>query len=200
MDTAATARAALGKLAPPATKQIRMDHAHVMATFHKYSHTLPADRQRAIVETVCTALEIHAQLEEEIFYPALDEVAADHEALRKARPEHEEMRRLIGVLRGMQPGDPGYPARFMELMRDVMHHVADEESLLLPAAETLMPQRLAELGTRMAERRIELAGPRLGDIAANAAKAMPGSTMLMAGGLLAGGYLLSRALHPHRRH
>ena len=191
---------AIRKLSPSITKMIRLDHSHVMATFHKFDREASPQRRRASVETTCTALEIHAQLEEEIFYPALAEVAAHHEALRKARPEHDEMRRLIGVLRGPQASEARYAETFMQLMRDVLHHVADEETLLLPAAELLMPERLGELGAQMAKRRLQLAGPRAAKIAAGTVRAMPASSLLMAGSLLAGGYLLGRALEHHRRH
>lgn len=190
---------ALRQRSPSITKMIRLDHSQVMATFHTFDREASAQRRRAIVETVCAALETHAQLEEEIFYPALAEVAAHHEALRKARPEHDEMRRLIGVLRGPQASEARYAESFMELMRDVLHHVADEETLLLPAAELLMPERLSELGAQMARRRLQLARPRAARIAADTARAVPASRLLMAGGLLAGGYLLGRALE-HRRH
>jgi len=189
----------LSKLSPSITKMIRMDHTHALTTFHKYEVDTSPARKQAIVNTVCLALEIHAQLEEEIFYPALQAVAADNQVLHKALPEHAEMKRLIAELREMSPEDAEYDLRVNELMRDVMHHVADEETVLLPAAELLLKDRLSELGAQMTKRRFELAGPHAAEIAGNTARAMPAGTMLMAGGLLAGGYLLKRAFD-HRRH
>jgi hemerythrin superfamily protein len=186
-------------LAPGATKLIRIDHTHAITLFHRYSVDAAPERKKAIVESACLALEIHSQLEEELFYPALREVAASNEALQKAEPEHAEIKRLIGTLRELQPTDPEYDLRFHELMRDVLHHVADEESVLLPAAELLLKDRLGELGAQMTRRRFELAGPRMGEIAGHTIRAMPGATMLMAGGLLAGGLLLKKAFE-HRRH
>jgi hypothetical protein len=188
----------LSRVVPGATKMIRMDHSHTMLTFHRYQPDLPPARKRAIVETVCLALEIHATLEEEIFYPALHEVAPSDPALQKAQPEHDEMKRLIGVLRSMEPTDADYDTRFYELMRDVVHHVADEETQMLPAAELLLKERLGELGARMTKRRLELAAPHAGEIAVNSARAMPAATMLLAGGLLAGGWLLGRAFDSRR--
>nr|WP_297350374.1 hemerythrin domain-containing protein [uncultured Caldimonas sp.] len=183
------------KLSPRATKMIRMDHTHVMSNFHKYEADASPEKKRAIVNVICLGLEIHAQLEEEIFYPALAEVTTDDEVLARAKPEHDEMRRLIDELRSMEPTDEDYDSKVYELMRDVIHHVADEETMLLPAAELLLKDRLAELGAQMTRRRMELAGPRAGEIALNQARAMPAATMLMAaGGLLAGGYLLKQAL------
>jgi hypothetical protein len=188
--------AKLGKLSPDITKMIRMDHSHVILTFHKYEVDASPSKKQAIVKTVLLALEIHAQLEEEIFYPALEEVAAGDEALAKARPEHDEMKRLISRLRDMSPGDPDYDTTFMELVRDVVHHVADEETVLLPAAELLLKDRLGELGARMTARRLQLAAPHAGEIVTNGARAMPATTMVMAAGLVAGGWLMARAFTP----
>ena len=47
----------------------------------------------------CLALEVHAELEEEIFYPALRAVMSEDPIFQKSEPEHAEMRRLIGELR-----------------------------------------------------------------------------------------------------
>lgn len=186
----------LGKVSPSITKMIRMDHSHVMLTFHKYQADASPSKKQAIVNTVLVALEIHAQLEEEIFYPALEAVAADNEALKKARPEHDDMKRLIAQLRAMDPTDADYDATFMEMMRDVVHHVADEETIMLPAAERLLKDRLGELGAQMTARRLQLAAPRAGEIAVNSARAMPVASVMMAGALVAGGWLVARAFQP----
>jgi hypothetical protein len=186
----------LRKISPTATNMIRLDHTHVMATFHQYESTTPAATKKALVNTACLALEIHAQIEEEIFYPAVREVDAGGEVIAKSVPEHDTIRETIARLRAMEPGDAGYDESFMTLMREVMHHVADEETVLLPEAERLLgKERLSELGARMTKRRFELAGPRAGEIAVNTARAMPASKVLMtAGAVVAGGYLVKRAL------
>jgi hemerythrin superfamily protein len=194
-----TATSVLGKVTPRITKMIRADHTHVTMLFHKYQADASPEQKRSIVEAACLALEIHAQLEEETFYPALREVMSN-EMLDKAKPEHDEMRRLIAQLRGMAPTDPAYDETFMQLVRAVLHHVADEESVLLPGAERLLRERLGDLGVQMTRRRIQLAGPHLGEMAVHSARAMPGRTMLFASGLLAGGYLLGRSIVNHRRH
>jgi hemerythrin superfamily protein len=185
----------LKKLSPTITNMIRMDHTHVMVTFHQYEADTPPRTKKALVNTASVALEIHAQLEEEIFYPAVRRVVTDPVVIDKSVPEHDEMKRLIAKLREMEPTDADYDRTFMELMRDVMHHVADEESVLLPAAERLLADELDELGAQMTKRRLELAAPRAGEIAGNTLRALPASTMLMSvGAVLAGGLVLNRAL------
>lgn len=188
-----------GKLAPTATNMIRMDHTHVMATFHQYEPDASPRSREGLVNTICLALEIHAQLEEEIFYPALRALDASNPAMLKAVPEHNEMKRLIARLRSMQPTEAGYDDTLFELMRDVMHHVADEETILLPEAERLMADRLGDLGAQMLKRRVELSAPRGGEIAGNMLRGMPKSTMMLAAGaLMAGTYLLKRNGNQHR--
>jgi len=178
---------------PNASNMIRLDHTHAMATFHQYKTSSKPQVKRGLVNTVCLALEVHAQLEEEIFYPAVREVS-DSEAIRKALPEHAEMKRLISLLRDMEPEDVRFDDTFMELMRDVIHHVADEETLILPEAERLLHDQLGELGARMMKRRLELVVPRTADIAVNMARAMPTPSIAMLAGATVAGVLLGRRL------
>ena len=175
--------AIVSKLSPNATNMIRLDHTHVMATFHQYKTSSRPSVKQGLVNTTCLALEVHAQLEEEIFYPAL-RALTDNEALKKSVPEHNEMKRRIAELRGMQPDDPRYDDTYYELMRDVLHHVADEETVLLPLAEQLMGDQLGSLGAEMTKRRFQLVAPHTGEIAINMAKAMPGATVAVLGSLL----------------
>lgn len=182
----------MSQLAPSITNQIRLDHTHVLTAFHQYEAGAPERVRRGLVDSICVALEIHAQLEEEIFYPAL-RVVADDEVLRKSTPEHDEMRGLIARLRHMPVNDPAFDDTFFSLMRQVMHHVADEETLLLPAAERLLPERLGELGAQMTRRRLELAGPRTPEIASSMARSLSLGALLAAGSAaLAGAHLLTR--------
>lgn len=178
-STGANGRPLYQRLIPRATSMIRLDHTHVFSTFHRYRADIPPSRKAGLVGVICTALEIHATLEEEIFYPALSAVT-DDEVLKKSVPEHMEMRRLIGELRDMAPTDPRYDETLQALMRDVIHHVADEETVLLPAAERLFSEeRLQELGAEMTRRRMQMVGPRTKQIARDMARGMPMATFTM---------------------
>lgn len=188
------------KLSPSITNMIRLDHTHVLASFHQYEIDTPPRTKQALVQTICLALEIHAQLEEEIFYPAMQAVSTDNAVLDKSVPEHDKLRQLIGQLRAMSPEDAAYDSTFMQLMREVMHHVADEETVLLPEAERVLADRVHELGAQMTKRRLQLSAPHAGEIAMNTMRTMPASSMLMAAGaLLAGSYLVTRSRNRHFR-
>lgn len=182
----------LSRLSPSITNMIRMDHAHVLSAFHQYEVETSPRVKKGLVDNICVALEIHAQLEEEIFYPALRAIA-ESAAVDKSVPEHDQMRRLIKQLRNLSPGQASYDETFFELMNNVLHHVADEETLLLPVAERVLSDQLGQLGAEMTKRRLQLAAPRSGEIAGSMARAMsPRSLAVGAGALLACSYLLSR--------
>src|ERR1700687_3996654 len=105
------------KPSPSIAKMIRADHTHVLAVFHKYTTDAAPRTKQALVDTVCLALEIHGQLEEEILYPAV--AAVDSALVNKSVPEHEEMHRLMEKLRSMEPTSAGFDDTFLELMRTV---------------------------------------------------------------------------------
>lgn len=182
--------AVMRKAGPSATDMIRADHTRVLADFHRYKADSRPARKKAIVDMVSTMLQVHAQIEEEIFYPAMR--AAGSTLIAELEPEHEEMRAHIATLSGMQPTDPQYDQVFMELMRTVIHHAADEETVLLMHAESLLGGRVNELGARMMKLRLELMAPHTGALAGQKARAMPGAALAVVGALLAGVYFARR--------
>ncbi|MDM0010575.1 hemerythrin domain-containing protein [Variovorax sp. J22G73] len=173
----------VSSLFPSATNMIRVDHTHVLSTFHQYKPEAPLRVRQALVNTICTALEIHAQLEEEIFYPAVRQ-AVGTELIGENLEEHQEMKRLIALLRRMEPSARDYDQTLMTLMRDVIHHVADEETIVLPAAELQLAGELSDLGLQMTKRRLQLVAPRAGQIAKDMAWAASGNKLLMGLGAL----------------
>jgi hypothetical protein len=168
------------KLSPTITDMIRFDHSHVLVTFHQYTQDKSLSVRKALADTICNALEIHATLEEEIFYPAVRLINSQEPVIQKSEPEHNEMRATIAKLRGTDPTDDRHQQLVMELMREVIHHVADEETVLLAEAEkTLSKDRLSELGNEMTKRRMQLVAPKAGKIAADTAIGFSGSTIAL---------------------
>jgi hemerythrin superfamily protein len=183
----------LKKLSPSITDMIRFDHSHVMVTFHQYTRDKRPSVKKALAETICDALEIHATLEEEIFYPVMRPRVHDQKVMEKSEPEHMEMRSIIAELRRTDPRDSRHDDLVFALMRDVVHHVADEETVLLPEAErSLSRDRLAELGAEMTKRRLQLVTPKAGQIARNTAVGFSGSTAAIVMGV-AGALFAARA-------
>ncbi|GAB3414802.1 hemerythrin domain-containing protein [Massilia agilis] len=174
----------LNKLSPTITDMIRFDHSHVMVTFHQYTRDKPARVKKALAETICDAVDIHARLEEELFYPVMRGITSDEHVIAKSPSEHDQMRNVIALLRNTEADDPDHDRLMFELMRLVIHHVADEETVLLPQAEEHLGQeRLSELGAQMTRRRLELVTPKAGKIAANTVLGFAGSTAAIALGV-----------------
>ncbi len=195
----------LRNLTPSATDQIRADHAQVMIAFHQYHTDAPLATKRALLKNIGMALEIHTEIEEELFYPAVREALAaqqvvDREVLEHSVPAHVEMRKLIDELYGMEPSDADYDRTFLALMRTLMHHIADEESVLLPAAERLPKARFDALGAAMAQRRLQFSSRRAGEMTSSALQTLPTSALFIAAGAaLTGSLLVRRMLHRRAR-
>jgi hemerythrin superfamily protein len=190
----------LSKLSPTITDMIRFDHSHVMVTFHQYTKDKPASVKRALAETICTAVDIHARLEEEIFYPVMRQLTNDEQVMDKSEPEHEEMRTVIALLRRTDPHSQDHDRLLNDLMRIVVHHVADEETVLLPQAEAMMTkERLSELGAQMTRRRLELVTPEAGKIAKDTVVGFAGSTAAIAIGV-AGALFAVNKFRKHSAH
>jgi hypothetical protein len=181
-------------VSPGITAMIRVDHTHVLAAFRRYRRRMPSIRKQALVANVCLALEVHSLLEEEIFYPALLESGASAVELDKSVSDHDEMRALIAHLRQLQPRDAEYEQTFLLLMRTVLHHVADEETILLPLAETALRDQLGELGWKMTVRRLELLRPRAGEALTTTAMTFPVLTGLAAVAVLSAVWLLAKGI------
>ncbi len=186
-------------LNPKATTMIRDDHAAVMVLFHKVTPDLEAPALNARARAICTALEIHAQIEEEIFYPALRAAGVQSPALDHSVADHDKMRELIARVRAEETGSAQSTRDALNaLINAVMHHVADEETQVLPAAERFLgPQRLEALGGQMRKRKLELMGPRAAEMAGDMMAAAPGKTAAMALAALLGGVVLVASLR-HR--
>ena len=96
---------ALDILSPTIPNMIRTDHTHVRLLFHQLETSASPKKKQALVTTACLPLEIHAQLEEKISYPALRALDRDRATLDKSVSQHDEMRRPITRLRGLPPTD-----------------------------------------------------------------------------------------------
>ena len=186
----------LSRMSPSITDMVRMAHTHVTAVFHRFKANTSDARKGALVRNACLALDVHAQLEEEIFYPALRAAAGPDAVLDKSVPEHNAMRELIEQLCQMAPGDAEFDQTFRTLMRAVLHHVADEESVLLPEAERVLGPRLSELGAQMNRRRMQLIAPHAAEIARTSAQSFPLMSLAAAAcALLLGSMMVRGATH-----
>lgn len=118
--------------------QLKADHRSVKKAYREFKKLEGSEDEEAcaqIVQQVIAELTVHAALEEELLYPAVRGVIADEDLIDEAEVEHETMHTLIEQLRGLEPDDEKYNARFTVLCEYVMHHVKEEESEMFPQIE-----------------------------------------------------------------
>ena len=138
---------------PSATQMIRQDHKKVEGLFKKFEQTKGADAKRRIAENAMTELEVHASLEEEVFYPAVEKEVEDASSMvSEARGEHQTVKQLIAELKRMEDTDEEFESQFSELMENVQHHVEEEQNEMLPKVEE-SGLDLQSLGDQMSKRR-----------------------------------------------
>jgi hemerythrin-like domain-containing protein len=132
----------------------------VKELFHQYeaAGNRAYQKKKGIAEEVCTELEVHTTLEEEFFYPAMkrntDQDGKD--LVAEAIEEHHVVATLMEELKGLDPKDERYDAKFKVLMENVEHHIEEEEGEMFPEAEEMLGEKLESLGTQMQERKQEL--------------------------------------------
>jgi hemerythrin superfamily protein len=155
--TAATA--ASTSKAKPAPKDaialLKADHEAVSQLFAEYEKTRSVSNKKALVAEICTSLTVHAQIEEEIFYPAVRAALKDRLLVPEATVEHAGIKDLIAQLQNVEPDGEMYDARVKVLSEYVKHHVKEEQTEMFTKAKASSLD-LAELGARMAVRKDEL--------------------------------------------
>ena len=134
---------------------LKADHEAVSQLFAEYEKTRSVPNKKALVAEICTALSVHAQIEEEIFYPAVKTALKDKLLVPEATVEHGGVKGLIAQLEGMEPDGEMYDAKVRVLSEYVKHHVKEEQSEMFPKARTSSLD-MVELGARMAARKDEL--------------------------------------------
>ena len=160
--------------APTALDVLKQDHVQVsklFKQFERFHKGEDSEGMRLCAQAVCKALAVHAQIEEEIFYPALREAADADGPLDEADVEHAHIKELVGEIEGAGPGDDRFEARVKVLSEYVRHHVDEEESTIFTKARKSGCD-LAALGELLLARKEELGGevppPELAALAARA--------------------------------
>lgn len=136
-----------------AIEMLKQDHARVHELFDELERSAPQQRQE-LLDRIADELEIHAQLEEEIFYAAASEVTRRTDDLRAG---HEQVRTLVERAEGLDPHGADFMSALRALKGCVLSHVAEEEGSAFLEAARLGPAALDRLGQQMAERRETLA-------------------------------------------
>ncbi|MEA3029203.1 MAG: hypothetical protein QOJ53_652 [Sphingomonadales bacterium] len=133
------------------------DHRKVESLFEAFESASGTAAKQKLVTQICTELKVHAQIEEEIYYPEI-RGKVEEDALDEAYVEHDSAKLLINELEAAEPDEAYYDAKVKVLSELIEHHVAEEEK----QRDNLFQQTraadidLEALGARLAARKEEL--------------------------------------------
>jgi len=137
---------------------LKQDHRTVSQLFDEFEKA-DEEEQSAIAQRVCQLLTVHAQIEEELLYPAAKECfegdEENEDLVNEAEVEHGSAKELIAKIEGMSSGDDHFTATVTVLGEYIKHHVKEEENELFPQLKK-SELDLKELGGRLADRKFAL--------------------------------------------
>lgn len=142
-----------------ATKLLHADHQKVSELFEQYQSARSTAKKKELVTQICSELSVHAQIEEEIFYPAVKKALKDKEMVPEATVEHATLKHLISQVEGKEPDGEMFDAKIKVMSEYVKHHVKEEEGEMFKAAKGTGLD-MAELGEQLMARKEKLLGAK----------------------------------------
>jgi hemerythrin superfamily protein len=134
---------------------ISEDHREIQELFHEVNERSEPGEKRSLLRRINAALQVHTQIEEELFYPALRELLSDATMIDEAEVEHELAKTLLAELSDMDVHDALFDSRLEVLIESVNHHFAEEEAEIFAQVRIEKPD-LDALAQEMRERKEEL--------------------------------------------
>jgi hemerythrin-like domain-containing protein len=133
---------------------LKDDHREVESLFSRFEKARGEAEKGRLGEKICNELDVHARIEEQLFYPAVREAISDDELMNEAEVEHASAKDLIGQIQASSPSDERYDALVKVLAEYVRPHVKEEEREMFPKARRSGVD-LVELGEKLRERKRE---------------------------------------------
>jgi len=140
------------------------EHRAVKKMFKEYEELMgsrsrsAAQKKMDLARTICNELSVHAQIEEEIFYPALRAVFKDTDLLAEAEVEHASAKALIAQIEAMDEPGEMFDAKVTVLGEYIDHHVKEERNEIFPKARSARKLDLVGMRDQLMQRREELMG------------------------------------------
>jgi hemerythrin superfamily protein len=136
---------------------LKADHRQVEQWFAEFEKARSANVKSRLAASICQALTVHTEIEEEIFYPAFLQATKDKDMHHEAIVEHDGAKKLIAEIQESDPSDDYFDAKVHVLSEMIKHHVKEEEQpdgMFAEAKKSKMD--LAALGIQLAERKAQL--------------------------------------------
>jgi len=135
---------------------LKADHKEVKTMVQRFNSSRSDSKRAQLAQQICAALEVHAEIEEELFYPpAREALKKNGDLIDEAEVEHTSVKELIAKIKGGSPSDDLWEAQVKVLGEYVNHHVKEEEGEIFPKVKKTRLD-LQALGEQLAERKAEL--------------------------------------------
>lgn len=145
------------------TRLLANDHQETDRLLKQLQAATDGAEQSRLFGELKHKLEAHAQLEEELFYPALRSGQGNDIDVDEALADHKTIHSLLLQIEQAGPVSNLWAQGLDELKTEVEHHVYEEESELFPKAQAMLAPRVQEdLYQQMLVRKAELAGAGAG--------------------------------------
>jgi hemerythrin superfamily protein len=138
------------------------DHKAVKKMFKEYDE-LTSSRARSAMQKkkdlamqICQELTVHAQVEEEIFYPALRAAMKETDLIDEAAVEHQTAKDLIAQIQAAGEPDEMFDAKVKVLGEYIDHHVKEERGEIFPKARAARKLDLVAMRDELEARKEEL--------------------------------------------
>ena len=141
---------------------LEADHRAVKKMFKEYDELTGSQARGALAKKqelahrICLALTVHAQIEEEIFYPAMRQAVRETDLLDEAIVEHQTCKDLIQQIQDMSPADDMFDAKVKVLGEYIDHHVKEERTEMFPKARAARKLDLVAMRGPLETRKEEL--------------------------------------------
>jgi len=156
---------------PDACSLLDADHRKVKKMFKDYEElskskaASASQKKRDLANEICMELTVHAQIEEEIFYPALREAIKDTDLLDEAEVEHASAKDLIAQIKDGVDIDDKFDAKVTVLGEYIDHHVKEERNEIFTKARAAKKLDLVAMREQLQTRKEELMSEMSGETA-----------------------------------
>jgi hemerythrin superfamily protein len=123
---------------------LTQDHQKVRQLFEQAQQIRDNDEKKELFDQIDTELAVHAEIEETIFYPALEEHDKLKDMVRESREEHEQVEQLLLEIEDLATEDTDFTSQLAQLEKTVEHHVAEEEEEMFPKVREIFDKAALE--------------------------------------------------------
>jgi hemerythrin superfamily protein len=133
-----------------ALEVLKQDHQKVKKLFQEVKQATDQAKRKELFNEIDTELEIHAHIEETVFYPAIEEHEEFKDMVAGALEEHQEAKTLLDELEELGADNHDFGSKLQLLIEAVEHHVEEEEGEMFPKIREVFDEdELEQLGQEL---------------------------------------------------